>query len=60
MGRLPIVKDIDGDDDTDCYFDKRLKELRAVNDINNIVKLNDFEVYYYEHYYNEADKYRQE
>ena len=58
MKRLPIVKNIDSDDDTDYYFDKRLGELRAVNDINNIIKLNEFQVYYYEHFYNEADKYK--
>ena len=57
MKRLPIVKDIDGDDDTDFHFDKRLRELRAVHNPGRIVKLNDFEVYYYEHLYNEDDKY---
>ena len=51
MNKLPIVKDIDSDDDTHYYFDKRLSELRAVNNPNNIIKLNEFEVYYYEHLY---------
>lgn len=51
MKKLPIVKDVDSDDDTDYYLDKRLSELRAVDNPGNIIKLNEFEVYYYEHLY---------
>ena len=51
MAQLPIVKNINSNNDTDFFFDKRLKELRAVNNSNNIIKLNEFEIHYYENVY---------
>ena len=56
MNKLPIVKNIDGDEGIDFYFDRRLSELRAVNNPFHIIKLNEYEVYYYEHLYNEDGK----
>ncbi len=42
---LPIVKH--ADEDTFCFFDERLKELRDIYKPFNVFKLNDFEIKHY-------------
>ena len=44
--RLPIVK-VEEEDNRLFFFDERLRELRAVDNPFDVIRLNDYELEYY-------------
>ncbi len=44
--QLPVVE-VEEEGNTLFFFDERLKEIREVDNLHNVIRLNEFEITYY-------------